>query len=62
MTPKTGVVYGTKFQIKDKNTIRIWKSVDIEFSNFKDRCDLVIRYLIDEGFFNKTECRVEVVT
>lgn len=60
--PKRGMVYGIKFQIKDTNTIRIWKPTDVEFSEFKGKCDFIIKYLIDEGFFNKTNCRVEVVT
>lgn len=59
---KSGIVYGTKFLIKDGNTIRIWKPSDIEFSDFKQKCDFVIKYLIDEGFFTKTKCKVEVVT
>lgn len=60
--PTTGMVYGIKFQIKNTNTIRIWKPDKTEFSEFKGRCDAVIRYLIDEGFFNRTKCKVEVVT
>jgi hypothetical protein len=59
---KTGMVRGIKFLIKDNNTIRIWKPVDVEFSDFKENCDLVIKYLIDEGFFSKHKCKVEVVT
>lgn len=62
MIPKNGLVSGIRFQIKDTNTIRIWKPVDTEFSNFKSKCDSVIKYLIDEGFFNKNKCKVEVVT
>jgi len=59
---KTGMVRGVKFLIKDNNTIRIWKPVSEEFSEFKEKCDLVIKYLIDEGFFTKHKCKVEVVT
>jgi len=59
---KQGYVGGIKFLIKDTNTIRIWKPSDVEFTDFKERCDLVIKYLIDEGFFTKHKCKVEVVT
>ena len=59
---KQGYVGGIKFLIKDTNTIRIWKPTDVEFTDFKQRCDLVIKYLIDEGFFTKHKCKVEVVT
>jgi len=59
---KQGYVNGIRFLIKDKNTIRIWKPSDVDFSVFKTRCDFVIKYLIDEGFFNKTKCKVEVVS
>ena len=59
---KTGYVNGIKFEIKDTNTIRIWKPSEIAFYDFKTRCDLTVKYLIDEGFFNRTRCKVEVVT
>ena len=59
---KQGYVGGIKFLIKDTNTIRIWKPTDVEFTDFKQKCDFVIKYLIDEGFFNKTKCKVEVVS
>lgn len=59
---KQGYIRGIKFLIKDTNTIRIWKPVDVEFTEFKQKCDSVIKYLIDEGFFTKHKCKVEVVT
>jgi hypothetical protein len=59
---KSGYINGIRFEIKDTNTIRIWKPSDIAFFDFKSRCDLTVKYLIDEGFFNKTKCKVEVVT
>lgn len=59
---KHGLVSGVKFEIKDENTIRIWKPVGVEFFDFKNKCDLVVKYLIDEGFFNKKKCKVQVVS
>lgn len=59
---KTGTVSGVKFLIKDNNTIRIWKPIDVSMEDFRSKCDYVIKYLIDEGFFDKTKCKVEVVT
>lgn len=59
---KSGYVNGIRFEIIDTNTIRIWKPLTVNFSNFKSKCDLTVKYLIDEGFFTKTKCRVEVVT
>ena len=61
-TKKSGYVNGIKFEIKDASTIRIWKPSEIAFYDFKNRCDLTVKYLIDEGFFNKTKCKVELVT
>jgi hypothetical protein len=55
-------VNGIRFEIKDTNTIRIWKPDELSFVEFKDRCDCVIKYLIDEAIFDKKKCKVEVVT
>ena len=57
-----GEVRGIKFQIKDSVTIRIWKPTEIEMDDFKFKCDLIVKYLIDEGFFKGLRCRVEVIT
>ena len=59
---RKGLVNGIRFEIKDVDTIKIWKPEEIPFTDFKDRCDCVIRYLIDEGIFDKKKCKVEVIT
>lgn len=59
---RTGIVNGIRFEIKDSITIKIWKPDGIDFYDFKSKCDRVIRYLMDEGFFNNKKCKVEVVT
>ena len=59
---RKGLVNGVRFEIKDASTIKIWKQVDVSFVDFKARCDCVIRYLIDEGVFDKKNCKVEVIT
>jgi len=56
-----GEIRGVKFLIKDVRTIRVWKPADVEVDDFKPLCDLVVRYLIDEGFFKKKQCKVEIV-
>ena len=58
---KRGIINGVRFLIKNNSIIRIWKPEDIPFGEFKPRCNLIVKYLIDEGFFNKKECRVEVI-
>lgn len=58
---KSGKIRGVKFLIKDYNTIRIWKPSDVSMDNFKEKCNYIIKYLIDEGFFDKKHCRVEVI-
>lgn len=62
IVPKSGFVHGVRFEIKDTNTIKIWKPSHIELSDFRISCNFIIKYLIDEGFYNKTKCRVELVT
>jgi len=62
LKPRNGLVYGVRFEVKNSNTIRIWKPTDIEFFDFKAKCDCVVKYLIDEAFFDKKNCKVEVVT
>lgn len=59
---RKGLVNGVRFEIKDADTVKIWKPEEILFSDFKARCDCVIRYLIDEGIFDKKKCKVEVIT
>jgi len=59
---RRGLVNGVRFEIKDADTIKIWKPDGVSFSDFKERCDCVIRYLIDEGVFDKKKCKVEVIT
>ena len=62
LIPRNGIVYGVRFEVKNANTIRIWKPSDIPFVEFRSKCDCIVKYLIDEGFFDKKNCKVEVVT
>ena len=57
----TGKIHGINFLVKDSKTIRIWKPSDLDMMEFRPQCDFVVKYLIDEGFFNKKQCKVEVV-
>lgn len=57
----TGKIKGIKFLIKDAKTIRIWKPESMSVDEFRPQCDLVVKYIIDEGFFNKKTCKVEIV-
>ncbi len=56
-----GKVRGIRFLVKDSSTIRVWKPADLDMAEFRPQCDYIVKYLIDEGFFNKKQCRVEVV-
>ena len=58
----SGLVNGVKFEIKNSDTINVWKPVNVEISQFKDRCNLIVKYLIDEGLFDKKKCRVNIIT
>lgn len=58
----SGLVNGIKFEIKNSDTIDVWKPMDVEISQFKDRCNLIVKYLIDEGLFDKKKCRVNIIT
>lgn len=58
----SGLVNGIKFEIKNSDTINVWKPIDVEISQFKDRCNLIVKYLIDEGLFDKKKCRVNIIT
>jgi hypothetical protein len=59
---KRGLINGIRFEIKDTNTIKIWKPEGVRFVDFKSRCDCIVRYIIDEALFDKKNCKVEVVT
>ena len=56
-----GKIRGIRFLIKDAKTIRIWKPADMPLEDFRPQCDLVVKYIIDEGFYNKKSCKVEIV-
>jgi len=58
----SGLVNGVKFEIKNSDTINVWKPVNVEISQFKDRCNLIVKYLVDEGLFDKKKCRVNIIT
>ncbi len=62
LKPKFGLVYGVRFEVNKASTIRMWKPSDIAFYDFRSKCDCIVKYLIDEGFFDKKNCKVEVVT
>ena len=57
----SGKIKNIKFLIKDAKTIRIWKPHNMSLDEFRPQCDLVVKYIIDEGFFNKKSCKVEIV-
>jgi hypothetical protein len=59
---KKGLINGIRFEIKDADTIKIWKPAHVSFKDFKDRCDCIVRYIIDEALFDKKKCKVEVIT
>ena len=59
---KRGLINGIRFEIKDANTIKIWKPTNVSFKDFKNRCDCIVRYIIDEALFDKKKCKVEVIT
>lgn len=59
---KTGIVRNIRFLIKDENTVRIWKPENIELYDFRLPCNLILKYLVDEGFMKIKDFKVEVVT
>lgn len=57
----SGKIKNIKFLIKDEKTVRIWKPDNMSLEEFRPQCDLVVKYIIDEGFYNKKTCKVEIV-
>lgn len=57
----SGKIKGIRFAIKDANTVRIWKPAAMSLDEFRPQCDLVVKYIIDEGFYTKKSCKVEIV-
>ena len=56
----TGLINNVEFEVIDKTSVNIWlpkKTKDP--AEFRDRCQLIIKYLVDEGFLSK-KCRVSV--
>jgi hypothetical protein len=56
-----GKIRGVKFLIKDDRTVRIWKPANMPLEDFRPQCDLVVKYIIDEGFYTRKSCKVEIV-
>jgi hypothetical protein len=59
---KKGLINGVKFEIIDANTINVWKPAELDLYSFRSRCNFIVRYLIDEGFFNNRKCKVNIIT
>lgn len=59
---KKGLINGVKFEIIDSNTINVWKPSELDLYSFRSRCNFIVRYLIDEGFFNNRKCKVNIIT
>lgn len=57
----SGKIKGIRFLVKDAKTIRIWKPDNMSLEEFRPQCDLVVKYIIDEGFYTKKTCKVEIV-
>jgi hypothetical protein len=57
-----GQIRGIRFLIKDEKSVRIWKPTDMSIEEFRPHCDLVVKYIIDEGFYSKKSCKVEIVS
>lgn len=57
----SGTIRGIRFLIKDASTVRIWKPTDMTLEDFRPQCNLVVKYIIDEGFYSKKKCKVEIV-
>lgn len=59
---RKGLINGVKFEIIDSRTINVWKPAGVDLYNFKGRCNFIVRYLIDEGFFSNKKCKVNIIT
>jgi hypothetical protein len=58
----SGKIRNIKFLIKDTKTVRVWKPKEASLENFRPQCDLIIKYIMDEGFYKKKSCRVEIIS
>jgi len=56
-----GKIKGIRFLVKDAKTVRIWKPDGMSVDEFRPQCDLVVKYIIDEGFYTKKSCKVEII-
>lgn len=59
---KTGLVCGIKYEILNKDVIKIYVPKNTEdLVAFKGRTKSVVAYLIDEGIFKKKTCQIKIV-
>jgi hypothetical protein len=54
-------VYGTNVKV-EKNTVVIFNHKNKSGQDFKKEADLIIEYLISEGYVNKKKFKVKIIT
>jgi hypothetical protein len=54
-------VYGTKVKV-EKNTVVIFNHKNKSGQYFKKEADLIVEYLIKEGYVNKRKFKVKIIT
>jgi len=60
-TKKQGFIRNIKFLIYDTQMVRIWKPKDVHLYDFKPMSNVIIKYLIDEGFMKNKKCKVQIM-
>ena len=54
-------VYGTNFKV-EKKTVVIFNHKNKSGQDFKKEADLIVEYLISEGYVNKRKFKVKIIT
>lgn len=54
-------VYGTSVKV-EKNTVVIFNHKNKSGQEFKQEADLIVEYLINEGYINKKKFKVKIIS
>lgn len=57
----TLTVYGTNVKV-EKNTVVIFNHKNKNGRDFKQEADLIVEYLINEGYVNKKKFKVKIIS
>lgn len=61
MTKIDGYIYGIRFRIEERNVVVIYMPENVLKDEFRPKCNLIVKYMMDEGLVKHQRCKVKIV-